>query len=62
MVGLVAAALGMFLTSLDLAVNVALPDITSNLGTDLRTVQWIIVLYVGSSTALQLGLGSAADV
>ena len=60
--GLVAAALGMFLTSLDLAVNVALPDITSNLGTNLRTVQWIIVLYVGSSTALQLGLGSAADV
>ena len=60
--GLVAAALGMFLTSLDLAVNVALPDITANLGTDLRTVQWIIVLYVGSSTSLQLGLGSAADV
>ncbi len=52
----------MFLTSLDLAVNVALPDITDNLGTDLRTVQWIIVLYVGSSTSLQLGLGSAADV
>ena len=52
----------MFLTSLDLAVNVALPDITSNLGTDLRTVQWIIVLYVGGSTSLQLGLGSAADV
>ena len=52
----------MFLTSLDLAVNVALPDITSNLGTDLRTVQWVIVLYVGSSTSLQLGLGSAADV
>ncbi|MYE55195.1 MAG: MFS transporter [Chloroflexi bacterium] len=52
----------MFLTSLDLAVNVALPDITSDLGTDLRTVQWIIVLYVGSSTSLQLGLGSAADV
>ncbi len=52
----------MFLTSLDLTVNVALPDITANLGTDLRTVQWIIVLYVGSSTSLQLGLGSAADV
>ena len=52
----------MFLTSLDLAVNVALPDITADLGTDLRTVQWIIVLYVGSSTSLQLGLGSAADV
>ena len=52
----------MFLTSLDLAVNVALPDITANLDTDLRTVQWVIVLYVGGSTSLQLGLGSAADV
>ena len=52
----------MFLTSLDLTVNVALPNITTDLGTDLRTVQWIIVLYVGGSTALQLGLGSAADV
>ena len=52
----------MFLTSLDLTVNVALPNITADLGTDLRTVQWIIVLYVGGSTALQLGLGSAADV
>ncbi|MXY46435.1 MAG: MFS transporter [Chloroflexi bacterium] len=51
----------MFLSSLDLAVNVALPDITSNLGTDLRTVQWVIVLYVGGSVSLQLGLGSAAD-
>ena len=52
----------MFLTSLDLAVNVALPDITADLGTDLRTVQWIIILYVGGSTSLQLGLGGAADV
>ena len=59
--GLIAASLGMFLASLDLAVNVALPDITSNLGTDLRTVQWIIVLYVGGSVSLQLALGSAAD-
>ena len=52
----------MFLCSLDLAVNVALPDITADLGTDLRTVQWIIVLYVGGSTSLHLGLGGAADV
>lgn len=52
----------MYLASLDLAVNVALPDITSNLATDLRTVQWVIVLYVGGSVSLQLGLGSAADV
>ena len=60
--GLVAASAGMFLGSLDISVNVALPDITRSFGTDLQTVQWIIIFYVGSTTGLQLGLGSAADV
>src|SRR5918999_4974984 len=59
--GLIAASMGMFLTSLDITVNVALPDITRRLGTDSQTVQWIIVFYVGSSTGLQLSLGNAAD-
>lgn len=60
-IGLVAAASGMFLTALDITVNVALPDITDSFGTDAVTIQWIIILYVGSSTAMQLGLGGAAD-
>lgn len=60
--GLVAAAAGMFLTALDITVNVALSDITENLGTDLETVQWIIILYVGSTTGMGLGLGGAGDV
>lgn len=60
--GLVAAAAGMFLTALDITVNVALPDITRDLGTDLETVQWIIILYVGSTTGMGLGLGGAGDV
>lgn len=60
-VGLIAASMGMFLTSLDITVNVALPDITRSLGTDSQTVQWIIIFYVGSSTGLQLSLGNAAD-
>jgi len=59
--GLIAASMGMFLTSLDITVNVALPDITRSLGTDSQTVQWIIIFYVGSSTGLQLSLGNAAD-
>jgi len=59
--GLIAASMGMFLTSLDITVNVALPDITRSLGTDAQTIQWIIIFYVGSSTGLQLGLGHAAD-
>ena len=57
-----AASAGMFLTSLDITVNVALPDITRSFDTDLQTVQWIIIFYVGTTTGLQLGLGSAADV
>ena len=59
--GLVAAASGMFLAALDITVNVALPDITASFGTDAVTIQWIIIFYVGASTALQLGLGGAAD-
>lgn len=59
--GLVTASMGLFLCSLDMTVNVALPDITKSLGTDSQTVQWIIIFYVGSSTGLQLGLGNAAD-
>ena len=60
-IGLISAASGMFLTALDITVNVALPDITDSFGTDAVTIQWIIILYVGSSTAMQLGLGGAAD-
>ncbi|MEE8303583.1 MAG: MFS transporter, partial [Candidatus Tectomicrobia bacterium] len=60
-VGLIAASMGMFLTSLDITVNVALSDITRRFGTDAQTIQWIIIFYIGSSTGLQLSLGNAAD-
>ena len=58
---LVVASAGLFLSFLDIAVNVALPDITRSFGSDIQTIQWIIIIYVGSSTGLQLSLGSAAD-
>ncbi len=60
--GLVAAASGTYLAALDITVNVALPNITESFGTDPVTIQWIIIFYVGGSTAMQLGLGGAADV
>ena len=53
--------MGMFLGSLDMTVNVALPNITKSFGTDALMVQWIIIFYVGSGTGLQLSLGNAAD-
>lgn len=59
--GLTAASVGMFLCTLDITVNVALPNITQNFATDAQTIQWIIILYVGCTTGLQLSLGSAAD-
>lgn len=59
--GLAAASAGMFLVTLDITVNVALPNITQSFGTDAQTIQWIIILYVGCTTGLQLSLGSAAD-
>ncbi|MCH7786137.1 MAG: MFS transporter [Chloroflexi bacterium] len=59
--GLVAASAGVFLGTFDITVNVALPNITSSFGTDVQTVQWIIIFYVGSTTGLQLSLGSVAD-
>ncbi len=58
---MVAAASGVFLTALDITVNVALPDITDSFDTDPVTIQWIIIFYVGGSAGMQLGLGGAAD-
>ncbi len=60
--GLVAASAGMFIGTFDITVNVALPNITSSFGTDLQTVQWMIIFYVGSTTGLQLSLGTVADM
>ena len=52
---------GVFLTSLDITVNVALPEIADSFGAEASAVQWIIILYVGASAAMQLALGAAAD-
>lgn len=59
---MISASVGMFLGSLDISVNVALPEITRSFGTDVQTVQWIIIFYVGGTVGLQLSLGSAVDV
>ena len=51
----------MFLGSLDLSVNVALPAITADLASNMSTVQWVIILYIGTTTGLQLTIGRVAD-
>ncbi len=55
------AGLGMFLGSLDIAVNVGLPTMTKGLNTDLQTVQWVIVAFVAARAGLVMGAGSFAD-
>lgn len=56
-----AAGLGMFLASLDIALNVALPSLTEDFDTDLQTVQWVIVAFVATRAGLVLGAGSFGD-
>jgi EmrB/QacA subfamily drug resistance transporter len=51
----------MFLGALDLTVNVALPAMADSLGATMSSVQWVIIVYVGTMTGLQLIVGRLAD-
>ena len=55
------AVLGMFLVSMDVSVNVALPTITEHFDTDIRTIQWIIVSFIATRAGLALVAGSVGD-
>ena len=56
------AGLGMYLVALDIAVNVALPTITSHFETDVQTIQWIIVSFVATRAGLAVSAGSFGDL
>ena len=58
----IAAGLGMFLSALDISLNVALPYMARDLNATLQTIQWAIVVYVASRAALVLSAGSFADL
>jgi EmrB/QacA subfamily drug resistance transporter len=59
---LVAISLGTFMLLLDITiVNVALPNLATDLGTGLSGLQWVIDVYALTLAALLLGAGSAAD-
>ena len=51
----------MFLAALDFSVNVALPELAADLGADLQSVQWALVVFMGIRASLVLGAGSFAD-
>src|SRR3954469_23983780 len=60
---LVAVCLGIFILLLDITiVNVALPDIQSELHASLSDLQWVIDAYALSLAALLLTAGSLADL
>ena len=59
---LIAISLGTFMLLVDVTiVNVALPDIASDLRTGLGDLQWVIDIYALALAALLLGVGSTAD-
>jgi len=54
-------SLGLFASALDTTVNVALPTIADAFDTDLSSLQWVIIAFVTTNTALGVSMGSAGD-
>lgn len=54
-------SMGLFAAALDTTVNVALPAMSQSLGASLPALQWIIIAFVATNTALSVVAGSAAD-
>jgi EmrB/QacA subfamily drug resistance transporter len=60
---LIAVGTGIFLATIDGSiVNVALPTLVNELGTDFTTVQWVVLAYLLTVTTLMLGIGRLADM
>ena len=61
--GFGAIAIGSFANVMDHgSTNVALPSIASNFGSDLPTVQWVVIGYLLTISALLLPMGRLADL
>ena len=61
--GFGAIAIGSFSNVIDHgSVNVALPSIASNFSSDLPTVQWVVIGYLLTISALLLPMGRLADL
>ncbi|MFF7242642.1 MFS transporter [Embleya sp. NPDC008237] len=60
---LVAICLGTFMLLVDVTiVTVALPDMATDLDTELSDLEWVVDIYALALAALLLGIGSTADV
>jgi MFS family permease len=59
---LTAVGLGAFMLLIDVTiVNVALPDMTADLGASFADLQWVVDIYALTLAALLLGIGALGD-
>ena len=57
-----AIGFGTLVGPLDSAVNIAFPDITSDLGIPLQSIQWVVICYVLTYASLLLVFGRLGDL
>ncbi|HUV84036.1 MAG TPA: MFS transporter, partial [archaeon] len=56
-------SIGVFMATLDSSIiNVSLPTLTAYFSTDITTIQWVILSYLLTITALLLTLGRISDI
>ena len=56
-------AVSIFMSTLDSSiVNVALPYMMQDLGTDIQTIQWVVLLYLTTVSSLLLTFGRLSDI
>ncbi|MFH1155633.1 MAG: MFS transporter [Pseudomonadota bacterium] len=56
-------ALGVFMSTLDSSiVNVALPHVMEDLGTQLQVIQWVVLMYLLTVSSLLLTFGRLSDI
>ena len=54
--------LGISVVPLDTAVNIAFPDITGSFGLPISMIQWVVICYVLTYSALMLAFGRIGDI
>jgi EmrB/QacA subfamily drug resistance transporter len=60
---MIPVAIGTFISTLDSSiVNVALPTITSSLGSDVAIIEWVVIAYLLTITCILLTMGRIADL
>jgi MFS family permease len=61
-VRLVVLGLGISVVPLDTAVNISFPDITGSFGLPISMIQWVVICYVLTYSALMLAFGRIGDI